>query len=411
MTTLDSSLAADLVEAGPRAGSVCAGLSAAIVRDRAGLDTLLAAWTELEASAGGAVLFQGGGWARAIFDFETERGNIGFDPVIATLHDGPRLVAVLPLERVRTLARRVLMPLGHAFGQYSDMLVAPGVAARPALAQLLDAALAAAPADGVSFLKVRADSRLARGLPERSIVTGVAQQAPYVGLEDFEGFPEYYATIKAKTRKNMRNARNRLERSAPLTHEIAASPEAARAVVARTLDGRARRLRQQGLTSRAFRDGDFARFCLSLPGRADLPVLAFSLRHGDRTLAEQWGFSHQGRYYAFVASRDFADSDESPGKLHLGQVIEAAAGLGLKGVDLMVPTMPYKRTWATASVGVADHALAVTARGWLVLMAWDRYLRPLARAAVLALPDRWRSRLMALAGARVEAPGEGERSA
>ncbi|ODT76261.1 MAG: hypothetical protein ABS76_31710 [Pelagibacterium sp. SCN 64-44] len=411
MTALDSPLALGLVGSGPRAASGVAGLRAGIVRDRAGLDALLAAWTELETSAEGAVLFQGSGWARAIFDFEAERGNAGFDPVIATLHDGPRLVAVLPLERVRTLARRVLMPLGHAFGQYSDMLVAPGVAPRPALAQMLEAALAAAPADGVSFLKVRADSLLARGLPERSIVTGVAQQAPYVALEGFAGFSDYYATIKAKTRKNMRNARNRLERSAPLTHDVAASPEAARAVVARTLEGRARRLQQQGLTSRAFRDGDFARFCLSLPGRADLPVLALSLRHGDRPLAEQWGFVHKGRYYAFVASRDFADSDESPGKLHLGQVIEAAAGMGLRGVDLMVPTMPYKRTWATASIGVADHALAVTARGWLVLMAWDRYLRPLVRAAVLGLPAGWRSRLMALAGARVEAPGEGEPTA
>jgi len=396
--------AADLAGTAAPADVGVSGLRAGIVRSRAGFDALQAAWAGLEAVAEGAVLFQGSGWARAIFDFEAERGNTGFEPVIASLHDGERLVAVLPLERVRTFARRVLMPLGHAFGQYSDLLVAPGIAPRPALAQLLRAALAAAPADGVSFLKVRADSSLARGLPERSIVTGVAQQAPYVALEEFADFSGYFSTLKPKTRKNMRNARNRLERSAPLTHEMAATPEAARAVVARTLEGRARRLRQQGLTSRAFRDGDFARFCLSLPARADLPVLALSLRHGGKPLAEQWGFVHKGRYYAFVASRDFADSEESPGKLHLGQVIEAAAGLGLQGVDLMVPAMPYKLTWATRSVAVTDHALAVTARGWLVLMAWDRYLRPLARAMVLGLPIGWRTRLMALAGARVEAP-------
>ena len=92
-------------------------LRAEIIQTREGLDAIARQWEALEAQVEGAVLFQGSGWARAIFDFEASRGRTGFQPVIATLNDGQRLVAVLPLERVRTRARTVLMPLGHAFSQ------------------------------------------------------------------------------------------------------------------------------------------------------------------------------------------------------------------------------------------------------------------------------------------------------
>src|SRR5690606_1340759 len=146
---------------------------------------------------------------------------------------------------------------------------------------------------------------------------------------------------RTKTRKNLRNARNRLEREGPVENRVVVRPSEQVALIERTVDGRADRLKEQGLTSRAFRDGDFLAFCKSLVARNDMTILAFSLDHRGRPLAEQWGFVHGGRYYAFVASRDFSHSDESPGKLHLKEILEACAERGIKGCDLGVPVMPY----------------------------------------------------------------------
>jgi len=123
-----------------------------------------------------------------------------------------------------------------------------------------------------------------------------------------------------------------------------------------------------------------------------------SLRHKGEPVAEQWGFVHRGRYYAFVASRDFGLSEESPGKLHLGEVIQACSDAGLEGADLMVPVMPYKLTWATQVVSVRDYALPVTPRGALVLKLWDQILRPAFKDAVLRMPPRLRSLLMKAGG-------------
>lgn len=380
------------------AEAVSYGLSASAIRDRAGIEAIADRWLGLEAHGTGFNLFQSLGWARAIFDFERERGNAAFDPVIATVSDGRRLVGVLPLERIRTGARSLLVPLGHGFAQTSDALVDTNVDAGAAVTRLFRAAVSAVSCDGISLLKVRDGSALARGLPRTSIQTGAAQGAPYVALDAYPDFAGYFSTVRSKTRKNMRNARNRLEREGPVEHQVVADAAERQALIERTLEGRAERLKEQGLTSRAFRDSGFRDFCTSLVARDDIALRAFSLQHQGRPLAEQWGFVHGGRYYAYVASRDFSHSDESPGKLHLSDIIRTCAEQGLKGCDLGVPVMPYKLTFATQTIVVRDYALPITPRGWVMFQAWDVWLRPSLKRLVLALPAGLRSGLMRLAG-------------
>ncbi len=374
-----------------------AGFDAKVLRSREALDGLAEGWRLLEGRASGATPFQSLAWARAIFDFEARRGNAGFDPVIAVLQDAGRLVAVLPLERIATAARVVLVPLGNGFTQYADMLLETGQDPELAVKQLLAAATRAARCDVVSLLKVREGSCLAQGLPATRIETGAAMGAPYVALNAFADFASYFATIRTKTRKNMRNARNRLEREGAVEHHVVPPTERG-ALIERTLAGRAERLREQGLTSRAFRDGKFPDFCIGLAGRDDIDLLAFSLTHKGKPIAEQWGFVHGGRYYAYVAARDFSNSDESPGKLQLGEIIRVCSDLGLSGCDLGVPAMPYKMTFATETVPVRDFALPVTAKGRLVTQAWDVMLRPALKATMLRMPAGLRARILEMTG-------------
>ena len=369
-----------------------------VIRDRVGLEALADQWAGLEARSDGLTLFQGLGWGRAVFDFEDERNNKDFDPVIVTLTDGQRLVALLPLERITEKGQTALVPLGHAFGQYADALIAPELDPREAMRRMIRAALIAAPADTMRFLKVRDGSALMRGLPQKVVSTGYEEGAPYVDLGAYDDFESYFRTIKSKTRKNMRNARNRLEREGTLTHMVAQTPAERLAVIERTLAGRAERLKEQGLSSRAFRDAGFSGFCRSLAARDDIGIAAFSFVHDGRPIAEQWGFVHGGRYYAFIASRDFSNSDESPGKLHLGEILRAVAAEGATGCDLGVPVMPYKMTWATKAVPVRDYALPVNVKGLAIVWIWDVLTRPMLKKLVLAMPRRLRTALMKLVG-------------
>lgn len=396
MSLGDAAIAGDAIAARAVQRTIVFGEAEAIVT-RDGIEAIAAEWSALEARAKSVTLFQSFGWTRAVFDFESRR-DADFAPVVVTLRQHGRLVAVLPLQRIRTRFRSALTPIGGVFGQYAEMLTEPGIDAKTALREMLRAALRVRPVDMVSFLKVRGDSVLATALPDGALRTGSEEAAPFVELAGYPDFAAYFQTIKAKTRKNMRNARNRLERDGALTHHVATTRDETLGVIARTLAGRAGRLRDQGLTSRAFTDPAFADFCASLADREDIELLAMSLRHNGQPIAEQWGFVHQGRYYAYVASRDFEASDESPGKLHLREVIETCAERGVQTADLLVPSMPYKLTWATGVTPVRDYAVPVTLKGRLGVVIWDRWLRPVAKRAVLGLPKGVRAGLMRVVG-------------
>jgi CelD/BcsL family acetyltransferase involved in cellulose biosynthesis len=387
------SLQSRVVRPAPRAVDPASTLCVELVRDRAAFDRVSADWQDLEQASEGALVFQSAAWARAVLAFEQERGNAAFAPVIVTARRGGRLLAVLPLQLIRAQGRRALVPLGDGFAQYAGIVASGDMDAEPVIAQMLRAATTGTGCDVVLLRKLRADSALRAALPANAISIGPDLGAPSLTLTAWPDFEACHKSLKSKSRKLMRNARNRLERTGVLDHEVATSAEAYAGVVQRTLSGRAARLKSQGLTSRAFADGGFSRFCALLAERRPgYPgILAMSLTHDGVPIAEQWGLVHQGRYYAYVASRDFERSDVSPGKLHLKEVVQTAYAQGLHTVDLLPPVMPYKKVWARDVAEVRDYAIPVTLLGRIVTTVFDAWLRPLIKSLLLKLPPHVRA--------------------
>ncbi|WP_375451078.1 GNAT family N-acetyltransferase [uncultured Devosia sp.] len=383
----------------PAAVASIAGQGLSVIRTAAQFEALAPEWLALETEADGAQFFQSAGWARAIFAFEAARDTGRFDPIIVALRQNGRLRAVLPLERLGG-ALRILVPLGDGFAQFTDLLCAPDLDTKAAVDAMLAAAIKAAPCDLVSLHKVRSDGHLVAGL-SGAVQTGEALGAPFERLTDWADFEGYFASIRPKTRKNMRSGRNRLEREGPLEHRIALGDAAIGAVVARIVAGRANRLKEQGLTSRAFADRDFAGFCAGLAGAAGIEVMALSLCRDGEPLSEQWGFVHGGRYYIFMTSRDFGSSEESPGKLQMKDVMQASFARGIRTVDFMTPIMPYKQTWCRQLAQVRDYAIPVTPKGWLRINLWDRRARPRLKRVVNGLPKPLRTALLRLVGKTV----------
>ena len=79
-------------------------------------------------------------------------------------------------------------------------------------------------------------------------------------------------------------------------------------------------------------------------------------------------------------------------------MIETCFARGLATADLLVPSMPYKLTWASDVTPVRDYALPVSLKGRLAIHFYDRFARPLAKKVVLALPRGFRMTLMKLIG-------------
>ncbi len=231
------------------------------------------------------------------------------------------------------------------------MLLAPDAPADTA-ARLLDAACRLPECDGLHLLKVRDDSALAPLLAARGATRSNEDAAPFVDLAPFPDFKAYHATLNAKTRKNIRNARNRLARGGTLSHRVLSDPADVAALVERAHRGRERWLEAQGLTSRAFRDPTFGAFTHAIAQADDesaISVMAMSLMLDDTPIADQWGFVFNDRYYAYVATWAPEFEESSPGKLHLEEVIRACKERGVAVADFLMPAARYKFTWAERS--------------------------------------------------------------
>ncbi len=353
---------------------------------------LEAEWRALEAQVSGAILFQTYDWCRNFLEHALSHGKVEIR--VVTVERGGRLIGLLPLAVRDDQGLKVLTGLTEPFQQYTEMLVARGVDARAVFAKMLPS-LRKSGADYLHFGQVRADGKLFDAIDGVVPVSGEEDGAPYVPVADWPNFEAYHQTIKSKTRKNMRNAKNRLERSAPVVHRHARGGDLLSDVIDRSFAGREAWLERMGLTSRAFRDSGFGEFVerFKQEGVSGVSAIAFSLAHGDTPIADQWGFLHNGRYYAFMAGWDETYEESSPGKLHLGAILEDCFAEGIELADFMIPAARYKFTWASDAVPVRDHVMALTLRGRIQNALWLNFLRPLAKRVVYALPQGVRARL------------------
>ena len=354
-------------------------------------------WRVLENQCEGAILFQTYDWCANFLDHACRNGDLEPGTVemrVVTVRHYGVLTGLLPLAIRDDQGLRVLTGLTEPFQQYTEMLVAPGADPKQVFAQMLPK-LRSSGADYLHFGQVRGDSSLFAAIDGAVPTSGEEDGAPYVPVANWPDFETYHQTVKAKTRKNMRNARNRLERSAPLVHRRARSGALLAEVIDRSFAGREAWLGRMGLTSRAFRNSGFGEFVerFKHEGKTGVPAIAFSLTHGDTPIADQWGFVHNGRYYAFMAGWDDAYEESSPGKLHLGAILEDCFTEGVELADFMIPAARYKFTWAVDAVPVRDYVMALTLRGRVQNAIWLNFLRPLAKRIVFALPTGMRAAL------------------
>ena len=375
-----------------------------VITTRDDAEALAQEWRQLADRSGRATLFQSPAWCLFVWrTLERYCGRLSFRPLLIVARRRGALVFVLPLTMRNAFQCSIAEDLTEPFGQYSDALVADEKDAD----DLMDGAWAILKGQGVDALmmrKVRADAAIAGWLQRKGTALGEVRSAPFVALSEFADFASYHATLKAKTRKNLRNYRNRLKRIGTLTHECVTDASTKSELTLRCLAWRSQWLEQSGLSSTAFQNPAFGDIIRALAdcrdGAPDVTVMRLSLSPFDGTasvdLAMQWGFLDGDRYYAFMSAKYPDYDDFSPGRLHLEDVVRTCAeddvnSEGRVGVvDFMVPDMPYKSTFATGRCAVFNYGIAATLKGRGAVHGWHGFGRPALKAAYLAMPARLR---------------------
>jgi CelD/BcsL family acetyltransferase involved in cellulose biosynthesis len=385
----------------PRDAARAAPLSPAVtaVQTWAEIAAIAREWSELEQQSGVASFFQSPAWSLLAHRTFREIYRDKFKPLIMTVRRGRKLIAVAPLRIVRVGPVRLAIDLTDPFGQYGGMLIADDADRNAIVANVLATLRSATGIDGLSLRRVRVDSHAYPALLQHGFATGAPDAAPFVDLRLYPDFAAYHHTLNAKSRKNLRNLRNRLARIAPVHHRVATGDDVWQ-VIDQSFEGRLHWLDEHGIPSMAFGHPAFSAMLAGIRGFADrneLSLLAMGLYCGDDPVSLQWGFIHRGRYYAYIAARNPAFDDFSPGRLHLEDVIRTCFERNIQICDFLAPAARYKLTWTETATDVTDVAVPFTLAGRLWLDAWSRRLRPALKNHYAQLPLWLRRRIRRIA--------------
>ena len=365
-------------------------------------DTLRTGWEAMERAQASddALFFQSFAWCRHVARIRLGRSADRFRLHIATVHEGARLAAIWPLSLQKQAGLWTLRNLDAPFGQLAGILCRQPSSIEPAVAAVLAKVRAGRLAEAFDIANVIEASPLHCALIAVGAKTNGSNEIVQVDMRSAPDFAAYQRTLNAKTRKNLRNAMNRLTRHGDVEHAVLDARDGGvhggagrlSGLIKQTFDGRVAWMRDLGKSTDAFRDADFRPLIETVCTADGLRPLGFELRVRGEVIASQWGFEHEGRYYAYISARDQGHDQFSPGRLHLGQVIEACKVRGLDILELMAPAARYKLMWTDRVVNTHDLSRSLTLRARVTLGALN-FALPAARACARALPRSLKSRL------------------
>jgi CelD/BcsL family acetyltransferase involved in cellulose biosynthesis len=331
-----------------------------------------------------APFFQSPAWVQHIALSRRRQGNAAFRQHVATVWRGEDLLCIWPLglfhENRACLARSIDDP----FGQFAGVVFAAEAPTDACVAAVLWDLKAVA--DAIQLEAVVEGSALHAALTNHGAQSAATSYAVVVDLRPYPTIQAFAQTVNAKTRKNMRNLTNRLRRAHAVEHVVTVDTAAMEPLLTSTFASRTEWLHRYGRTSAAFRDRDFRALVSGLAGSKEIELLGFQLLAGEIPIASQWGFLHDNRYYAYMSAMNEDFAAFSPGRLHLGMVIEFCYEHGIKVIELMPPPADYKLAWSGKTKALHTLALPLTLRGRAAL-GFANIVMPALRRLSRKLPE------------------------
>ncbi|TDH58462.1 GNAT family N-acetyltransferase [Dankookia rubra] len=339
--------------------------------------------------------FQSFAWARHVARVRGSGLESNYRFYIAKVMRNERLLGLWPLSLQRKASAWLLCNLDDPYGQFAGAMFEDDTYTTQGIIAILKKVYSERLADGIRIDGVIVGSPLHTALLAAGLQIYANHESVVVDLRAFSSFNDYVKTINPKTRKNLRNMLNRLERSGPTRSVVVTEPEQIREIIKESFTGRLNWLNDRGKSSLAFRSSDFLAIIVALPDTPSIKLQAFKLTHQGSVVAQQWGFVFGDRYYAYISSRDSGFEPFSVGRIHLGHVIHSCYDDAVRVLELMPPKADYKMTWTDKTRRLDSFALSVTVRGRLILDFWLTRIDPFLRRMSHHLPQGVRRRFAA----------------
>jgi CelD/BcsL family acetyltransferase involved in cellulose biosynthesis len=367
------------------------------VVDLDGMAQLRPHWDELMARnvmyAG--AFFQSYAWCRHVADIRAKSRPAHYRLCIAVVRENDDIVAIWPLSLQKSNLAWIARNLDDPFGQFGGIVINNGADPVACTRVVIDALRNLRLADGIMIDCVCEGSSLHTALSQLGVGKVASNEAPWINFKPHATFDDYLAFRNKKTRKNMRNALNRLSRLGTVEFITTSDPQQVHRIIEESFSGRIEWLNQMGKSSTAFRDRDFNDLLEQLSNRPDIGLLGFCVTLDGVSIASQWGFVHGATYYAYISARNRAFDECSVGRLHLANVIETCHQRGLTSIELMPPKADYKLQWTDELRHLDAFTQSFTALGRFDIVVLEKYVVPGVKSVARQLPQSARSAISA----------------
>ena len=338
--------------------------------------------------------FQSYAWCLQVARICLQQSPERFRLCVATVWRDDTLAGIWPLSLQKMSGAWIVKNLDDPFGQFAGVIFQRQRDIQRGVAAVIETLKASRLADGLLIDAVVEGTPLHLALAGLDVRRRFANLAVLVDMRSYASFNDYAESVNKKTRKNLRNALSRLRRRAEVVSTIVSDHSQVGEIISKAFAGRLDWMHEFGRTSPAFRNANFHSVLESLSKNPQIELLGFSLTAGDDHIATQWGFTYLGKYYAYLSARDASYNEFSPGRLHLGMVIEACKTRGIDVLELMPPASGYKLTWTDRSKRLDGFSMPFNPRGYVALNLLQEKILPSIQRVSRLVPNIIRKRLI-----------------
>lgn len=362
-------------------------LRAVCLRSLAEMDAWASAWRELDASSSAPHrYFQSHDWCH---NWLVNHGNAKLSPLVVLLLRGTRLVAVLPLMRVRCFAAlSVLRSLGEPHTQYGNVLTRNGVLTCDEITAMQVVLFRESGADSIIVNYVPDGSPLTQILGASTRASELHNRAAQFDLQEFKSPQDYRSSLSKSRRRARRKAEAALSEFGEVRLEILRPGDTGHAAaVAHCVALKKNWIKHTGRIGAGLDYEGHARFLSALPATATREGgIVFVLKAGPIAVASEVGFLQDGHYYSYLGSFMWSLRHASPGTLQIELALEWLMDNGARTFDFLGNPMQYKAQWSNREVALSCHIHNLTRAGRLYTSLWVRRIRPRLKTLYHHLP-------------------------
>jgi CelD/BcsL family acetyltransferase involved in cellulose biosynthesis len=379
--------APDQFETMPMTGRVGGSCDIAVIRDRAGFESLATEWTELFERAGRPEqLFQTFEWLDCWADhFLDDPGRLR---LVIGRRDG-RLAMVWPLIiTTNCFGLAQLGWMGEPVSQYGDALLEPGPLAHETLVAGWSAVRALG-ADVALFRKTRGDSNVGALLAVQAIACEHAE-APFAQFRGKTDFAMVLSRRSPKAQSSRRRLLRRLQETGDISFETGADPQSAQSLLRAAFRMKRDWLLRRGLYSAPIESDAMLTFFLDFAARApdQVTTLVDAILRDGQPVSVGVTLACKGSGFGHLLAHDPDCDKQGAGVLLAEHVMKSCFARRLERYDMLAPYDAYKAEWADDAVPAADFIAGFTPPGKLFAYAWSSGARQRIKTAVKKMPAR-----------------------